>query len=56
MIVAEDFRLRADPGPEYPWHFRLFWQHVDTPVFDCDLKAWKNRVGDIHDAYAIANA
>lgn len=55
MMVADDFRLRVDPGPEFSWAARLWWQHTQSEVHDSDLLELRSMVHTIHDAVAMQN-
>lgn len=54
MLTANDLRIRDDPGPEFAWHVRIWWQHTDTYVCDEDLVRFHSVKGTIRDAVAVA--
>lgn len=54
MMKAEDFRLRIDPGPEFSWHIRIWWQH-SAHAMDGDLLHMREMVGNVHDVVAMHN-
>jgi hypothetical protein len=53
MLTADDLRLRADPGSEYSWAWRIWWQHTSCHVDDADLIRLRGMVSDVHDARAM---
>jgi hypothetical protein len=55
MMTAKDFRIREDPGPEYSWAIRLWWQHTQAEVSPDDLHGFRGVIHDIHDAVALQN-
>jgi hypothetical protein len=56
MLTADDLRIRPDPGAEFAWHVRIWWQHADTPVSDADLITMRKTVGNIHDAVKVSGS
>lgn len=49
-LVADDLRLRPDPGSSFPLHVRIFWQHAETHVTEDDLDGLKGSDGTLEDA------